>query len=67
MNEMTNRQKIAAVFAGAAVLLGAAGAIAVANPIGSPATHGPVVALANGPDTPGSPDLPEPGDTPDNG
>jgi hypothetical protein len=66
VNEMNKRVKIAAVFAGAAVLLGAAGAVAVANPIGSP-PQGPVVAPANAPDNPGTPDMPEPGDRPDAG
>jgi hypothetical protein len=64
---MTKRHKIAVVFAGALVLLGGAGALAAANPIAGPSTHERVVPPANGSDTPSSPDLPEPGDTPDAG
>lgn len=64
---MSPRRKIAAVLAGSAVVLGAAGAIAVTHPGNlwrSPASS----EQANeGPDAPGVPDLPEPGDTPDAG
>jgi hypothetical protein len=61
------RHKIGAVFASAAVLLGVAGSVAAAHPIQTQRPQTPVVADQpnDGPDTPGMPDLPEPGDTPD--
>jgi hypothetical protein len=63
------RHKIAAVFVGAAVLLGAAGGVAAAHPMLTQPVPAPAVTDQpnNGPDTPGVPDLPEPGDTPDAG
>ena len=66
---MTHRHRIAAVFAGAAVLLGAAGAVAAAHPLHNPPAQTPAVTDQpnSGPDTPGVPDLPEPGDAPDAG
>jgi hypothetical protein len=60
------RQKIAAIFAGAAVLLWAAAPVAAAHPI-QPQAPATTDQPNNGPDTPGVPDLPEPGDTPDAG
>lgn len=64
---MSPRRKIAAVLAGSAVVLGAAGAVAITHPVNL--WHAPASSeQANeGPDTPGAPDLPEPGDTPDAG
>jgi hypothetical protein len=66
---MNHRQKIAAVCAGAVVLLSAAGAVAAAHPLQSPPAHGPAIVdqPSNGSDAPGVPDTPEPGDTPDAG
>jgi hypothetical protein len=63
------RHKIAAAFAGAALLLGAAGAVAAAHPIQTQRPQTPAVTDQpnDGPNTPGMPDLPEPGDTPDTG
>jgi hypothetical protein len=64
---MSQRRKIAAVLAGSAVVLGAAGAVAIANP--GNLWHAPASSEqpADGPDAPGVPDLPEPGDTADAG
>ncbi len=59
---MSKRFKIAVGCAGTAVLLGVGGGIAVALPTGAPVPQAPAV---NGPDIPGQPDLPEPGDVPD--
>jgi hypothetical protein len=59
---MNSRQKVGAGIAAAAVLLAVGGGIAAAQSGSAPAPHSPVV---NGPDVPGQPDLPEPGDTPD--
>jgi hypothetical protein len=64
---MSPRRKIAAVLAGSAVVLGAAGAAAITHPGNlwqSPASS---EQSADGPDAPGVPDMPEPGDTPDAG
>jgi hypothetical protein len=60
---MQKRRMIAAGFAAATVLLGGAGAIAVATAMNGPSSQGP--APSDGPDVPGDPDVPEPGDTPD--
>lgn len=64
---MSPRRKIAAILTGSAVVLGAAGAVAIVNP--GALWHVPVSSEqpADGPDAPGVPDLPEPGDTPDAG
>jgi hypothetical protein len=59
---MNTRQKIGAGIAAAAVLLGVGGGIAAAAPVAAPMPQSPAV---NGPDVPGQPDLPEPGDVPD--
>ncbi|MCB0939201.1 MAG: hypothetical protein KDB72_03065 [Mycobacterium sp.] len=64
---MTSRKKIATVVAGATIVLGAAGVAGLAYQGEMPGTlfgHGQ---SQQGPDTPGVPDLPEPGDTPDAG
>jgi hypothetical protein len=65
---LKKRQLLAGGFAAAAVLLGIGGAVAAAHPFGgAPAPQGPATIdePVNGSDTPGVPDLPEPGDTPD--
>lgn len=54
---------IAAGFPPAALLLGGAGAIAASTGMSGPVPQGP--STTDGPDIPGVPDLPEPGDTPD--
>jgi hypothetical protein len=56
------RQKIAAAVVAAALLLAGAGAVAVANTASGPLPQGP---SSNGPDIPGVPDTPEPGDVDD--
>jgi hypothetical protein len=58
---MEARHRVAAGCAAAMVLLGVGGGIAVAQ-TGGPVPQSPAV---NGPDVPGQPDVPEPGDTPD--
>jgi hypothetical protein len=60
-DDMNTTQKIVAGCALGAALLGIGGGIAAADPSG-PAPQPPGV---NGPDVPGQPDLPEPGDVPD--
>ena len=66
---MKQSHKIAAVFVGAAMLLGATGAVAAADPMRTQPMHAPAVTDQpnNGPDIPGAPDIPEPGDSPDAG
>jgi hypothetical protein len=61
---MPKRRTLAAAIAAATLLLGGAGAVAYANTMSVPPPQGPAAAT-NGPDVPGQPDLPEPGDTPD--
>jgi hypothetical protein len=66
---MKQRHKLAVVFAAAAVLFGAGGAVAAAHSMQPQPAHSPAITdgPTDGPDTPGVPDLPEPGDTPDAG
>ena len=64
---MSLRRKIAAGLAGSAVVLGAAGAVAVTHPVNLWHASADSEQTADGPDAPGAPDLPEPGDTPDAG
>jgi hypothetical protein len=56
---MNIRKRVAIALAGSAIVLGVVGGAAVA--VGVP-THMPVLTPASGPD---APDLPEPGDSPD--
>jgi hypothetical protein len=60
---MQKRQLIAAFVAVAALLLGG-GALATATGMSAPVPQGPTP-TSNGPDVPGVPDTPEPGDTAD--
>jgi hypothetical protein len=66
---MKTRQKMIAGFATAAVVLGVGGGIVAMHAVGNAwpsAVQGPTPAVpGNGPDIPGQPDLPEPGDAPD--
>lgn len=67
---MPSRKKIATVVAGATIVLGAAGVAGLAYQgelPGMPATLFGHQQAQQGQDTPGAPDLPEPGDTPDAG
>ena len=67
---MPSRKKIATVVAGATIVLGAAGVAGLAYQgelPGVPATLFGQQQAQQGQDTPGAPDLPEPGDTPDAG
>lgn len=63
---MSTRKKLAAAVAGATVVLGAAGVVALNQGELRGALFGHEQAQ-QGPDAPGAPDLPEPGDTPDAG
>jgi hypothetical protein len=60
---MQKRHTIAAGVAVAAILIGGGAAVAVAHPANGPVPQSPTA--TNGPDVPGVPDTPEPGDTPD--
>jgi hypothetical protein len=64
---MKTRQRVAVGVAAAVVLLGGAGTIAAAHTFSGPPAQGPALTNepANGPDTPGVVDPPEPGDAPD--
>jgi hypothetical protein len=64
---MQKRHTMVAGLAAAALFLGGAGAVAAAQPSTGPALQAPVIVQGpgNGPDVPGMPDTPEPGDTPD--
>jgi hypothetical protein len=64
---MKKRHTMATGLAAAPLLLGGAGAATAAYASNGPAPQAPVIieGPSNGPDVPGAPDTPEPGDTPD--
>jgi hypothetical protein len=64
---MQKRHTMVAGLAAAALLLGGAGVVASAQPSNQPSPQTPVIVQgpSEGPDVPGVPDTPEPGDSPD--